>query len=98
MIYVIATMTIKPGSLPVLLPAIKAVIAETSKEQGFIEYNLHQNVLEPETLVFVEKWASREALTVHSKQPHLAAWREAGKDHVLSRKIEIVHPEKVENF
>ncbi len=98
MIYVIATMTTKPGALAALLPAIKAVIAETSKEAGFIAYDLHQNVLEPEKLVFVEKWESREALTAHSKQPHLAAWREAGKDYVLSRKIEIVHPEKVENF
>jgi len=98
MIYVIATMTIKPGSLPVLLPAIKAVTEATAKEDGFISYDLHQNVLKPETLVFVEKWASREALTAHSQQPHLKAWREAGADHVLSRVIEVVHPDKVETF
>ena len=98
MIYVVATLTIKPGSLDAIVPAARACIAETVKEKGCISYDLHASLTEPETLVFVERWETREDLTAHSKRPHLAAWREASTPHLLSRRIEIIHPQKVEEF
>ena len=98
MIYVVATLTIKPGSLEALRAPAAACIAETRKEPGCIAYELLASVDNPEKLVFVEKWETREALTAHSKTPHLAAWREASTPHLVERRIEIVHPEKVETF
>ena len=98
MIYVVATLTIKPGSLEALRAPAAACIAETLKEKGCIAYELFESLGDPERLVFVEKWETREDLTAHSKQPHLAAWREASAPHLVSRTIEIVHPEKVESF
>ncbi|MGE0500598.1 MAG: putative quinol monooxygenase [Rhizobiaceae bacterium] len=98
MIYVIATLTIRPGSLEALKPHAAACIRETRKEKGCIAYDLFASVTDPETLVFVEKWENREDLTAHSKQPHLAEWRAASAPHLVSRVIEIVHPEKVEGF
>ena len=98
MIYVVATLTIKPGSLEALRAPAAACIAETLKEEGCIAYELFESVSDPLKLVFVEKWETREHLTAHSKQPHLAVWREASGPHLVSRAIEIVHPEKVETF
>lgn len=98
MIIVIATLKIAPGSLDAILPAARTCIAETRREDGCIAYDLHVSVTEPETLVFVEKWETRQHLTAHSKQPHLAAWREASGPHTLSRVIEIVHPDRIETF
>ena len=98
MIYVIATLTIKPGSLDALREPAATCIAATRKEAGCIAYELYESLEDPTRLVFVEKWETREALTEHSKQPHLAAWREASTPHLLSRHIEIVHPDKVETF
>jgi len=46
--------------------------------------------------VFVEKWASREHLDEHFKKRHLKVWRDVSGPHVVSRKIEIVYPEKVD--
>ncbi len=98
MIYVVATLTIKPGSLEALRAPAAACIAETVKEKGCIAYELFESLGDPEKLVFVEKWVTREDLTVHSKQPHLAVWREASAPHLVSRVIEIVHPDKVETY
>ena len=41
---------------------------------------------------------TREDLTAHSKQPHLLAWRDASAPHLVERRIEIVHPERIEQF
>lgn len=98
MIYVVATLTVKPGSLEALRAPAAACIAETLKEKGCIAYELHQSLSGPEKLVFVEKWETREDLTAHSKQPHLAVWRDASAPHLVSRAIEIVHADKVETF
>jgi quinol monooxygenase YgiN len=98
MIYVVATLTIKPGSLEALRAPAAACVAETRKEKGCIAYELFHSLSDPEKLVFVERWETREALTAHSKQPHLAAWREASAPYLASRVIEIVHPERVEEF
>lgn len=98
MIYVVATLTTKPGAAEALRAPAAACIAETVKEKGCISYELLQSLGDPDTLVFVERWETREDLTAHSGAPHLKAWREASGPHLLSRKIEIVHPEKVETF
>jgi quinol monooxygenase YgiN len=98
MIYVIATLALKPGSKSRLLEPARACIAETRKEKGCISYDLLASITDDDTMVFVERWETREDLTAHSKQPHIAAWRDASNPHLVSRTIEIVHPEKVETF
>lgn len=98
MIYVVATLAIRPGSLEALRAAAAECIAATRMEKGCISYDLHASLTDPETLVFVERWETREDLTAHSRQPHLAAWREASAPHLVSRTIEVVHADKVETF
>lgn len=98
MIYVVATLIVKPGSLEALRAPALACIAETRKEKGCIAYDLHVTLDDPDRLVFVEKWESREDLTAHSKQPHIAAWRDASAPHLVERKIEVVHVDRVEEF
>lgn len=98
MIYVVATLTIKSGSMAAVVAAAKPCIEATRRETGCLAYDLHSSITDENTLVFVEKWETREHLTAHSKQPHLAAWREASAPHTVSRVIEIVHPDKVETF
>jgi quinol monooxygenase YgiN len=98
MIYLVATLTIKPGSLEALRGPAAACVAETRKEKGCIAYELFQSLDDPDRLVFVEKWETREDLTAHSKSAHLAVWRDASTPHLVERRIEIVHPERIEHF
>lgn len=96
MIYVIATLRVRPEKLSTCLDAARAVIAATRKEEGCIFYDLHQSVTDPDQLVFVERWTSREALAKHFDAPHMTPWRAAGAECVVERKVEIVAPENVE--
>ena len=69
MIYVVATTKVKPEGREAFIAGAKACIAETHKEKGCISYELHSSVNDPNTLVFVERWETRDDLTAHSRAP-----------------------------
>ena len=98
MIYVIATIQCKPDLHAPYLAGARTMIAATRKENGCIFYDLTQSITAPNEFTFVERWASREALEAHFNTPHMAAWREIGKDCVAGRAIEIIHAGKVETL
>jgi quinol monooxygenase YgiN len=96
MIYVVATLTIKPQTVVNVIAAARPCIEATRKESGCISYDLNQSMSDDDTLVFVERWESRGDLDQHFKQPHMAVWREIGAQYIVDRKIEIIHPADVE--
>ncbi len=96
MVFVIATVIILPEKRADYLENARTVIAATHKEEGCQSYDLFSSITEPNQFVFVERWASREALQAHFESPHVAEWRRVSKEFVESVKVEIVHPDKVE--
>ena len=98
MIYVIATLHIHPEKRASFLEDARSVIAHTVKEEGCLSYDLTSSITEPNEFVFVERWASRDALAAHFDTPHLGEWRRVSADYLVDRKVEIVHPEKVEEL
>lgn len=54
MIYVVATLTIKPETRAEFIAAATACIKETRKEPGNIAYDLHESVTDPAKMVFVD--------------------------------------------
>ena len=90
MLFVIATLTIKPGTLDEVVAAATPCLEGTRKEEGCISYDLHVAVDDETKLVFVERWESREALKAHFSAPHLVAWRDAGGKYISGRKIEVI--------
>jgi quinol monooxygenase YgiN len=95
-IYVIAEVRVKPGTIDKAIAAARLSVAETVKEDGCISYDMHQSVTDPLRLVLVERWESREALTRHFDTPHFKAWRAAGPEFVAERKAEVITPEKID--
>lgn len=98
MIYVIATMTIKPGTRDKVLAAAKPCIEATRKETGCLFYDLNTSATDPNLLTFVERWESRDHLAAHAKTDHIKTWRSASGDHVVSRSIEIINPASVDKM
>lgn len=97
MIYVVATLTIKPEMRAELIEAAKACIAETRKEAGNIAYDLHESVTDPTKLVFVEQWDGAEALVPHRTAAHMKAFgRVAVTCLAAPPKIEVITPANVE--
>lgn len=98
MIYLVATLKIKPGSLPAINEAVAECIEGTRKEPGNISYDLFQSTTDENTLVFVERWENQAAIDNHFTEPHFLAWREEGSKYFLDRTIEIIEPANVKTL
>jgi quinol monooxygenase YgiN len=68
---VIAHMRAQPGREQDLRDALTALVEPTSKEEGYVNYDLHQSVDDPAVFFFYENWESAQALEAHLATPHL---------------------------
>ena len=97
MIYVIASITLKPGMRAEFVKkANELVVPQTNAEAGCIDYDLTESSADPNLAVFVERWETREALAAHLEAEHMLAWRPVSNPMIADRKVEIIHPENVE--
>ena len=97
MIYVVATLMVKPETRAEFIAAATACIKETRKENGNIAYDLHESVTDPAKMVFVEQWENMEVLGPHRTAEHMKTFgRVAVKCMTGPPKIEYITPAKVE--
>jgi quinol monooxygenase YgiN len=68
---VIAYMKAAPGKEDELRAALEALIEPTTKEPGYVNYDLHQGVEDPAAFFFYENWESPAHLDAHLETPHL---------------------------
>ena len=68
---VIARMRAKAGKEQELRNALVALIEPTSKEKGYVNYDLHQGVEDPRWFFFYENWDSADDLDAHLNAAHL---------------------------
>jgi quinol monooxygenase YgiN len=98
MINVIASIRIRPGSLPDFLDIFKDNMLAVLKEKGCLEYfpavdiysELPAQVMEDNVVTIIEKWKDMEALHAHLKSPHMLAYRENVKDIVEDMHLKIL--------
>jgi quinol monooxygenase YgiN len=96
-IYVVATLTVKPESRAEFIAAATACIRETRKEPGNIAYDMHESVTDHSKMVFVEQWETAEALVPHRAAEHMKAFgRVAVTCMTAPPKIEIITPARVD--
>lgn len=60
-----------PGREDDLRQALIALVEPTSREEGSVDYVLHESIEEPGLFVFYENWESAERLGAHLEAPHL---------------------------
>ncbi len=83
MIYVVATITLKPGCREDFLKIFKSIVPIVRNEAGCIEFNPTVDYemggraqdLDENVIVNIEKWESPEALDTHSHAPHIAEYQ-----------------------
>lgn len=101
MIYVIATVEVKPGKREAFLAEFHKNMPNVLAERGCIEYGPTVDVktdiktqisLRENTVTIVEKWESLQALQVHLTAPHMGAYRERVKDIVAGLSLQILEP------
>jgi len=67
---VVAKIVAKKESVESVKNEMLKLIEPTRKEQGCIEYNLHQDNEDPAVLVFYETWENRACLDKHMSTDH----------------------------
>jgi quinol monooxygenase YgiN len=101
MIFVIATIEVKPGKLEAFLAEFNRNVPNVRAERGCLEYGptvdaktdiKAQIPLRENVVTIVEKWESLQALHAHLAAPHMAAYRERVKDHVTGVTLQILEP------
>ncbi len=68
---VIAYMRAAPGKRDELRAALEALVEPTSREKGYVNYDLHQGIEDPDRFFFYENWESDSDLDAHLDAPHL---------------------------
>ncbi|GAB2936732.1 putative quinol monooxygenase [Rhodococcus aerolatus] len=68
---VIASMRAAEGRRDELRRELEALIEPTAAEDGYVNYDLHQGVEDPDRFFFYENWESAEHLDAHLATPHL---------------------------
>jgi quinol monooxygenase YgiN len=68
-VVVVATLTPKPEHADQVEGVLREVIPLVHAEDGCELYSLHRS---PDSFVFVERWASADALKTHSRSPNMA--------------------------
>jgi quinol monooxygenase YgiN len=69
MIVVLGSVVAREGCVPQVLALSREHVHRSRAEPGCIAHNVHQDAENPQRLVFVEQWASEEALWEHFKVP-----------------------------
>jgi len=101
MVFVIATIEVKPGKRDAFLAEFHKLMPKVHAEKGCIEYgpaldaktDIKAQIPMRETVVTImEKWESLKALQAHLAAPHMGEYREAVKDIVKGVTLQILQP------
>ena len=85
---VVAKVVAKLDSVEAVKTELLKLIAPTKKEDGCIEYKLHQDKEYPAVFIFYETWESMDCLQKHTNTDHYKAYVRAVGDLIAEK---IVH-------
>ena len=77
---VVARSQAKPGKEDEVQREFLHLVAETRKEEGCINYDLHQADDDKSVFMFYENWVSRGHLDRHAQSVHIAAFRAKSRE------------------
>lgn len=86
-IELVAILKAKEGFGLELKNKLKALVTETIKEEGCIEYKLHSDTRDKNQFVFIEKWETRESLENHSASESIRELSKYAEEHIIDFKI-----------
>ncbi len=92
-IRLVVRVTARPGTGSELGAACKTRCAEALKEEGCEEFEVFQSLVDPDTLLILERWADERALAEHARlnrsrpplRPDLRLGAGAREDYVYNR-------------
>ena len=74
---IIANITANADKINLVKAELEKLIDITRAEEGYLQYDLHQDNENPAHFLFYENWESRELWQTHMANEHLAAYMAA---------------------
>lgn len=91
---VLAKVEPKQGCLDSILEVSGELISESLLEEGNIDYQLLQST-DDDTLTFVEKWESSDALKKHMASPHFLNFTEESEEFIEKMTVQVIGAEEI---
>jgi len=75
-----------PGKREAFVEKVKAegIVDEVRRENGCIRYDYYFSEKDPNELLLIEAWESKEHQQIHIEQPHMARLRELKPDYITN--------------
>lgn len=75
-----------PGKREAFIERVNAegIADEVRKENGCIRYDYYFSEKDPDEILLIEAWESKEHQQIHIEQPHMARLREFKNDYIVS--------------
>ena len=96
-IVVMAELAPKEGAEEKIIPLAEALVEETLKEEGNIDYKFLKAPKENK-FTFIEQWESAEALSKHMASPHFQLFSKESADYAENMDIKVLSAEEVNLF
>lgn len=93
-ILVLANIEPKEGCQDSIIEVSKELIDESLLEEGNIDYQLLKPI-EGDSLTFVEKWESLDALKRHMASPHFLNFGEESEEFVKDMTIQVIDADEL---
>jgi quinol monooxygenase YgiN len=101
MIFVVATIELRPGTRAAFLSEFQKVVPLVRAEAGCLEYGptvdtasgiASQRPVREDTVVVIEKWFDLPALHAHVAAPHMTEYRARVKNFVSGVQLQVLQP------
>ncbi|WP_158744575.1 putative quinol monooxygenase [Acidisphaera sp. L21] len=79
-LFVVAECRAKPGLADALRKVLHAAVTPSRGDEGVMSYVLNEDIKTPGHFIFIEHYASRDALKQHMQQPHFKTLVAESKD------------------
>jgi quinol monooxygenase YgiN len=96
-VVVMAELIPKEGAEEKLIPLAEALVEETLKEEGNIDYKCLRSITDG-TFTFVEEWKSVEALSEHLNSPHFKLFSKESADLAENMGIKVLSAEELDLY
>lgn len=73
-VVIIGQFRMPPENMEAARPLMRKVMEASRAEQGCVQYNYAEDVLDPGLIRVSEVWHSRDHLMAHARSEHMATW------------------------
>ena len=87
MISLIVKIKVKTDAIDLVTNETLKLAASTTKEDGCISYDFHQDNQDPDTFFFYENWTDENALQSHLQAAHMKAYLANTKNKITDMSV-----------